>query len=128
VREKRVEDEANAVYDLTYAWDAVGNRIAKTNGAMSVSYRYQTGNNRLVGWDATSTNDFIDVRRVDVHGTASEAIGTNDMFGYLYVSNAAAGWVKPNVSGSNFTAFGVALGTGTQSIVAGIRDAAANMG
>ena len=60
-------------------------------------------------------------------GYASEPIGTNLLYGELYVSNAAAATL-PDVQGSNFWAQGVQVGAGTQQIVVAAGDAAGNVG
>ena len=112
----------------TYGFDLAGNRTNKTvwsgvTPLMTVNYALGTGN-RLASWSVAQTDL---VGQVDVAGTSSEAIGTNDRFGWLYVSNLnGRASVKPYVSGTNFWAYELTVGLGTQKIVAAIRDVAGN--
>ena len=57
---------------VSYAWDDVGNRLAKTNGGTTVSYQYSNGCNRLTGWSATSTNGFTNAVNLAVAGQFDE--------------------------------------------------------
>jgi RHS repeat-associated protein len=119
---------SNQAYAISYGWDAVGNRIAKTNGSIGVSYSCQSGCNRLTGWNAASTNNFADFLTVDVTGSSSEPIGTNVYLGQLSVTNVGLQGVTPAVSGSTFTANSFLLGAGSNQIVAAIADVAGNVG
>jgi RHS repeat-associated protein len=127
--EKHVGAAGQAISEETYTYDLVGNRSKKTaldttgNPLITVNYALSTGN-RLGSWSVAETNL---AGQVDVAGVSSEPIGTNDRFGWLYVSNAATS-VKPLVSGTNFCVYDFTVGLGTQKIVAAIRDAAGNMG
>jgi len=119
----------NQQYAISYGWDEVGNRLAKTNGDASVSYVYSNGCNRLTGWTATSTNNFADASRVAIAGFSTEQIGTNSNLGQLYVTNSAGGTAAtPSVSGSNFSASSFTLVPGTNQLIAAIGDAAGNVG
>jgi len=127
--ERRVSESTNVEYQIVYSYDEVGNRLAKTNGATSVSYNYSNGCNRLTGSTATSTNDFQDVLKFDVSGYSTETIGTNSNLGQLYVSNSVSAYSStPGVSGTNFTLAAYPLSSGTQQLIAAIGDAAGNVG
>ncbi len=112
----------------TYGFDLTGNRTNKTvwSGTaplLTVNYTLSTGN-RLASWSVGETDL---VGQVDVAGVSSEAIGTNDRFGWLYVSTLTSGTsIKPYVAGTNFWAYDLMVGLGTQKVVAAIRDAAGN--
>jgi RHS repeat-associated protein len=84
-----------------------------------------TGNS-LSSWSATSTNGFKSFRTLEVRGSSSEPIGTDNRWGHLYVSNGVA--ITPEISGTNFWVDGFVTGLGTQTVVAAIRDQAGNMG
>jgi hypothetical protein len=75
--------------------------------------------NRLATWTVSETNLMA---RFPVVGHASEMIGTNDRFGYLWVSNATANGTaaRPEVDGTNFWVNEFTVGMGTQKIVAAI--------
>jgi RHS repeat-associated protein len=112
----------------TYGYDLAGNRTSKavysgTNPVITVNYALGTGNH-LSSWTVAETDL---VAQIDVAGASSETIGTNDRFGWLYVSNANHS-VKPFVSGTNFWTYDLIVGLGTQKVVAAIRDGAGNMG
>jgi len=112
----------------TYGFDLAGNRTNKTvwsgtTPLMTVNYSLGVGN-RLASWSVAQTDL---VGQVDVVGTSSETIGTNDRFGWLYVSNLnGRASTKPYVSGTNFWAYELMVGLGTQKVVAAIRDVAGN--
>lgn len=108
-----------------YSYDLVGNRQTKTGADYTVDYTLGDGN-RLASWSATSTNDFLSKRAVRVEGHSSEAIGTDDRWGQLWVSNSVA--VVPEISGTNFWIDSFVTGLGTQTVVAAIRDQAGNVG
>ena len=94
-----------------------------------MSYQYSNGCNRMLGWTAVSTNDFEDLRSVDVTGFSSETIGTNPTLGQLYVSNSVGGSaLAPSVFGADFTLASCLLPFGTSSLVAAIGDVAGNVG
>jgi RHS repeat-associated protein len=111
---------------VSYAYDEVGNRLAKTNGGTTVSYQYSNGCNRLTSWSATSANGFTNAVKLTVSGNASENIAINPWLGQLWVSNKVA--VTPSVSGTNFMAASLPMGIGTQNVVAAISDLAGNVG
>jgi RHS repeat-associated protein len=90
-----------------------------------VNYELGTGN-KLASWTATSTNNFVSLRVLRVEGHSSEAIGTDDRWGQLYVSNSVA--VVPDINGTNFSIDAFTVGLGTQTVVAAIRDQAGNVG
>ncbi len=129
---QRLKSESSEVgdqrSDVSYSYDAVGNRLSKTVDGITVNYNhpYGTSGNRLSSWTATSTNNFESLRTISVAGHSSEEIGTNDMFGVLWVSNTVA--VTPDVDGTNFSVNSFVVGSGTQEIVAAIRDEAGNVG
>ncbi|TAN38805.1 MAG: hypothetical protein EPN23_01550 [Verrucomicrobia bacterium] len=110
-----------------YSYDLSGNRTSKQVGDASgtlatVNYALGLGN-RLANWQVAETNP---AARLDVAGFSSEPIGTDDRFGQLWV--AAGSTNRPAVAGTNFWAYGVAVNSGTQQVVAAIRDAAGNVG
>jgi RHS repeat-associated protein len=110
---------------VEYGYDFAGNRQTKTVADYAVSYALGDGN-RLASWSATSTNDFLSKRTLRVQGYSSEAIGTDNRWGQLYVSNSVT--VAPTVNGTNFSIDAFTVGMGTQTVVAAIRDQAGNMG
>jgi RHS repeat-associated protein len=117
----------SATSAVGYAYDEVGNRTQKTKDGVTVTYAYQSGCNRLTGWTAVSTDDFVSLRRVDVSGHSSEPIGTNPALGQLWISNSVA-TVVPTVSGTNFSTASFLVGFGSQQIVTAIGDVAGNVG
>jgi RHS repeat-associated protein len=130
--EKRTDFYGQILAWDIYEYDLAGNRTRKTildasgSTLLTVNYALASGN-RLAEWNVPETNLMA---KFPVAGAASEVIGTNDRFGYLWVSNATAGGmaVKPEVDGTNFWTYDFTVGMGTQKIVAAIRDAAGNMG
>lgn len=126
--EKHLSATGATLREESYTYDAVGNRKTKVLDGTTVTYSYPYGNqgNRLASWSATSTDQFEAGRLWDIAGYSSETIGTNDRFGVLWVSNTVA--VTPEVSGTNFTVDALVVGSGSQQIVAAIRDEAGNMG
>ena len=83
---------------------------------------YTLGNgNRLASWSVTGDIE----GRIDVQGHSSETIGTNEYLGQLLVSNLTA--QTPQVDGTNFWAYGLAVGAGTQDVVVAIGDGAGNV-
>ena len=130
VREKHTDYHGQTMKDATYGFDLAGNRTAKANldggGVAFATLGYTLGpGNRLVSWAMQETNLMASF---PVVGSSSDPIGTNDLFGFLWVSNSAGQVVKPEVSGTNFWVEGMTVGMGTQTIVAAIRDVAGNMG
>ncbi len=127
-RETHLAASGQTVSDETYGYDLAGNRTDKTiwsgtTPLMTVNFTLGTGN-RLAAWSVAQTDLLT---RVDVVGVSGEPIGTNDAFGWLYVSNLnGTASIKPRVSGTNFWAYGLTAGMGTQKVVAAIRDAAGN--
>ena len=110
-----------------YAHDLAGNRTTKQvsgqSGTMAtVSYTLGQGN-RLAGWTVAETNP---TARLDVAGSSSKLIGTDNRFGQLWVGASSTN--QPAVAGTNFWAQGVEVGAGTQRVFAAIRDAAGNVG
>jgi RHS repeat-associated protein len=128
--EKHADGYGQVLSEDRYEYDLTGNRTKKTvldsdtNVLVTVNYALSTGN-RLGSWSVAETNL---LGRVDMAGYASEPVGTNDRFGTLWVSNAVSGAVKPQVAGTNFWAYDLTMGLGTQKLVAAIRDMAGNMG
>ena len=103
-REQHINAAGQITSQETYGFDLAGNRTNKTvwsgtTPLMTVNYSLGTGN-RLASWSVTQTDL---VGQVDVAGTSSETIGTNDRFGWLYVSNLnGRASIKPYVAGTNF--------------------------
>jgi RHS repeat-associated protein len=128
--EKYTDVHGEVISEDRYEYDLTGTRTKKTvldsdtNALITVNYALSTGN-RLASWSVAETNL---LGRVDLAGYASEPVGTNDRFGSLWVSNAVSGAVKPQVAGTNFWAYDLPVGLGTQTLVAAIRDMAGNMG
>lgn len=111
---------------VEYGYDNAGNRLTKTSAGYNVDYVRGDGN-RLASWTATSTNNFAGLRTiVRVEGSSSEAIGTDNRWGQLWVSNSVV--VVPEIGGTNFWVDRFTIGAGTQQIVAAIRDQAGNVG
>ena len=107
--------------DEKFAYDEVGNRTSKATSGITLSYSYSNGCNRLSNWAITQTNLGATVY---VSGSANEPVGTNSMFGQLWISNKTA--VTPFVDGTNFWVYDLPMNLGTQQIVAAIRDMAGN--
>ncbi len=111
----------------SYTYDLSGNRTLKQvsgPGGVLATVNYAPGSgNRLDGWTVAEAQP---TGRVDVAGSSSESIGTNDAFGQLWVGSGSTN--RPQVAGTNFWAYGVETGSGSQPIVAAIRDAAGNVG
>ncbi|MBA4388961.1 MAG: hypothetical protein C0404_13350 [Verrucomicrobia bacterium] len=125
-REKCVQG-TNVTRDVSYVLDQVGNRQSKTSQGVTVDYSFSNGCDRLLGWTATSTNNFADLRVVSLSGNSSKTIGTNSALGYLYVSNSV-GTPVPVVIGTNFSLAAFLVAAGTNSIVAAVGDVAGNVG
>ena len=119
-------DDGEAVSVSAWSYDLVGNRTQKARDNLTVDYTNAANGNRLLGWTASSSNAFADILHVDVSGTSSETIGTNEAFGQLWVSNGVA--QTPYVSGNSFWMPAVPVQSGTQTFVAAIGDAAGNVG
>jgi RHS repeat-associated protein len=128
VGEKRYSATGTLVDEAGYDYDAAGNRLRKQRGNVQVNYSqpYGSQGNRLASWSATSTDAFTAARTWEISGHSSEEIGTNNLFGELWVSNTVA--VTPTVAGTNFSVTALLMAPGEQSIVAAIRDTAGNMG
>ncbi len=127
--EKRMDPYGQTLTHDLYEYDLAGNRTKKSildgagNPLLTVNYGLSTGN-RLASWSVAETDL---VGQVDVAGVSSEVIGTNDRFGWLYVSNLTSGTsIKPYTSGTNFWTYDLTVGLGTQKVVAAIRDEAGN--
>lgn len=120
--ERYYDSQGRLLLEAGYGYDLAGNRVSKTGNGYSVAYSLGVGN-RLAGWTLSGTGS---AAWLDVRGYSSEAIGTNDSFGQLSVSNLTA--VTPAVSGTNFWADALPMGSGTQKVTAAIRDAAGNVG
>lgn len=127
--EKRINPYGQTLAHDLYEYDLAGNRTKKVvcaaSGAALLTVNSQlSSGNRLASWSVAETDL---VGQVDVAGVSSEAIGTNDRFGWLYVSNLTSGTsIKPFTSGTNFWAYDLTVGLGTQKVVAAIRDQAGN--
>ena len=127
-REKHTDYYGQVISDEKYDYDLAGNRTKKTvldsAGADLVTVNYSlAAGNKLGSWTVAETNLSA---RFAVIGNSSDPIGTNDRFGQLWVSNSASAVVKPTVSGTNFFAFDLTVGMGTQYVHAAIRDVAGN--
>jgi RHS repeat-associated protein len=108
--------------DEKFSYDLAGNRVNKDSSGVSVEYSQDSGD-WLTSWKV-STTDLVG--NIDVYGVSSEAIGTNNRYGRLYVSNDVA--VTPDVAGSTFSVSMLPVNLGTQQVVCAIRDVAGNMG
>ena len=118
--ERTLTGTATVVSSAAYNYDLAGNRLGMDRSGVQVSYIVDSGN-KLTGFSVTGGTASLSV---DVAGRSSETIGTNDLYGQLWVSNAVV--VRPQVSGTNFWAHGLPAIVGTQTVVAAIRDAAGN--
>ncbi len=112
---------------FVWTYDAAGNRTAKTTEKAHVAYDlpYGAEGNRLAGWSAAVSNDFLTAAAVT--GWSTETIGTHPWLGQLYVSNAVA-VVAPAVAGTNFSVAAMPLGLGANELTAAIGDEAGNVG
>ncbi len=126
--EKRLSSAGATLREESFTYDKVGNRKTKALDGTTVAYSFPYGNqgNRLASWSSSTTDDYEVGRLWDVAGHSSENVGTNDRYGVLSVSNVVT--VTLDYSGTNFTADAFPIGSGTQEVVAAIRDDAGNMG
>ncbi|MEI6516136.1 MAG: hypothetical protein WCO77_09165, partial [bacterium] len=129
-RERCVDVYGQITADTKYEFDLAGNRTKKTildsSGNTLLTVGYNLGiTNRLAFKSVAETNLSV---VIDVGGGSSKAIGTNDRFGSMWISNAVPGGisVKPEVQGSSYWTYGLTVGLGTQKLVAAIRDVAGN--
>ena len=120
VREQKYDTGAVLALETEYRYDLTGNRTQKVSAAGAVNYEYGSGN-RMSGWGFAATGA-VEVY-VDVHGHASEPIGTDPRWGERTVNELSV-----EVSGTNFWVSDVPLGAGTQELVAAISDEAGNVG
>lgn len=102
-------------------YDLVGNRTSKTRDGVTVNYALGTGN-RLSSWAVSGSYSGL---TMDVVGHSDDTIGTGERYGELWVSNSVA--VTPATEGTNFWAYGMVIGLGTQQVSAAICDDAGNM-
>ena len=104
--------------DVRYSYDLAGNRLTKTKDDLGVAYTLGDGN-RLASARTIAV--------IDMQGSSSEPIGTDDRWGELWVSNLTAqvGWM-PETDGYNFWADNMPLELGTNQLVAALRDQAGN--
>ena len=104
-------------------YDLAGNRTSKTRDGVTLNYTLGAGN-RLASWAVSGSYTTLTVDVVGYIDDESD-IGTGERYGELWVSNSVA--VTPTTEGSNFWAYGLAVGLGTQQIAAAICDEAGNM-
>ena len=128
-RERHTDYYGQVSSDEKYEYDLAGNRTRKTvldgngNSLVTVNYSLATGN-RLGSWTVAETNL---ATRFSVVGSSSDPIGVNIRYGKLWVSNSPGAYYTPYVADStNFYAFDLTCGMGTQYIYAAIRDMAGN--
>jgi len=127
--ETHFDPAGEVMSSVIYGYDLAGNRTNKTvygsGGTRLATVNYMLGvGNRLASWSVAETGY---VGQVDVAGYSSKAIGTNSQFGILSVDGGNTP-LTPVISGTNFAAYGVTMGLGTQQVVAAIRDQAGNVG
>jgi len=120
VREQKFDEGAALVLENEYRYDLTGNRTQKVSAVGVVNYEYGPGN-RMVGWSLATTGTVQGF--VNVYGHANEPIGTDPRWGERTVNE-----LPVEVSDTNFWLFNLALGLGTQEIVAAISDEAGNVG
>ncbi|MFO7871732.1 MAG: RHS repeat-associated core domain-containing protein [Kiritimatiellia bacterium] len=120
--EERLSSGGQTIYDIGYGYDSVGNRTGKTIDGTGIDYSFNYGpnGNRLSSWTTTLSQG-----RIDVVGNSTELIGTNSALGQLYVSNTVKR--TPEVEGTNYWAYDMPVGLGTQQVVAAIGDEAGNV-
>jgi len=128
-REKHTDYYGQVISDEKYEYDLSGNRTKKTildgSGAalLNVNYSLATGN-KLGSWTVAETNL---ATRFSVVGSSADPIGVGIRYGTLWVSNSPSAYVTPYVANTtNFYAFDMTCGMGTQYIFAAIRDLAGN--
>jgi len=109
--------------DECIQYDLAGNRTSKTRDGVTLNYTLGAGN-RLASWAVSGSYTTLTVDVVGYIDDESD-IGTGERYGELWVSNSVA--VTPTIEGSNFWAYGLAVGLGTQQIAAAICDEAGNM-
>ncbi len=108
------------LHEIFYSYDLAGNRLSKITGEnKAISYTLDTGN-RLSSWRTTFA--------IDLHGTSTEPIGTDDRWGELWVSNLNVGvGAIPQTDGADFWVDNLLLVPGTNQLIAALRDQAGNM-
>ena len=128
-RERHTDYYGQVISDEKYEYDLAGNRTKKTvldvngNSLATVNYSFPTGN-KLGSWTVAETNL---AACFSVIGSSSDPIGVGIRYGQLWVSNSPSAYYTPYVANStNFYAFDLAVGMGTQYIYAAIRDVAGN--
>lgn len=128
-RERHTDYYGQVISDQKYEYDLAGNRTNKiildANGdtLLTVNYSLPTAN-KLGSWTVPETNL---AARFSVMGSSSDPIGVGSRYGKLWVSNSLGGCLTPYVDGStNFYAFDMTCGMGTQYVYAAIRDTAGN--
>ena len=123
--EKLVSGAARTLCDADYAYRDVGNRTIKllplATGGMACWY--EGGNNRLTSWTTSGCTGTL--TGMDVWGCSSETVGTNAALGQLWVSNVLA--EAAAASGTNFSLAALTVESGSQNVVAAVRDAAGNV-
>jgi RHS repeat-associated protein len=120
VAEKRTADGSSA--QTQYSYDLAGNRLSQTTEGWKTSYTLGIGNRLASSSTESNSTTFVS-------GQSSEIIGTDDLWGTLYISNLTANTgVVPDVNGSSFSAEVPVVENSTNVLVAAIRDAAGNVG
>jgi RHS repeat-associated protein len=128
-REKHTDYYGQVISDETYEYDLAGNRTKKVvldaNGSTLLTLNYSLPvANKLGSWTVPETNL---ATRFSVVGSSADPIGVGIRYGTLWVSNSPSAYVTPYVaSTTNFYAFDLICGMGTQYIHAAIRDMAGN--
>ncbi len=128
-RELHTDYYGQVISDNKYEYDLAGNRTRKNvldsdgNTLMTINYSLQTGN-KLGSWTVSETNL---VTCFSVVGGSEDPIGVGIRYGKLWVSNSPSSYFTPYVANStNFYAFDLICGMGTQYVYAAIRDLAGN--
>lgn len=128
-RERHTDYYGQVISDNTYEYDLAGNRTRKRvldkdgNTLVTINYSLPVGN-KLGSWTVPETNL---VTRFSVVGRSDDPIGVGSRYGKLWVSNSPSACFTPYVANNtNFYAFDLVSGMGTQYVYAAIRDLAGN--
>jgi len=128
-RERHTDYYGQVISDNKYEYDLAGNRTRKSvldkdgNTLVTVNYSLPTGN-KIGSWTVSETNL---ATSFSVAGYSADPIGVGIRYGKLWVSNSPSAYSIPYVANNtNFYAFDLICGMGTQYVYAAIRDVAGN--
>jgi len=106
-----------------YSCNLAGNRTSKTSNGWKTTYTLGDGNHLASTSAQAATNTLF------VAGTANEPIGTNPLWGEIWITNWTSGASSiPSVNGNTFFAEVPAFGDQTNTLHVAIPDKAGNMG